>query len=247
MCSEAVSGFGMSTKCIFEFEDIPDLDSKVINSSNNTGRSWTSFIASVEEGLAFKWATEDPGASTSRPAILAFSSGTTGLPKGAEITHGQVISTIMAISLKMQTGHNRRTLAALPYFHGLGLLYYILVAPKVGIQVYLMRRYVLQSFLKSIQRYKVTELLIVPAIVIEFVKSADIVAAYDLSSVLRVVAGAAPLSRESSAKFEAVLGDRLKIQQAWGMTEAPALSIAWDERDQSRNHVQLRGRTPCRN
>lgn len=128
----------------------------------------------------------------------------------------------------------RRSLGVLPCYHGLGLMYYCLLAPKLGIEVYLMERFDLLTMLGHISRFKITELLLVPPILVAMAKHpAARNGDFDLSSIAKVVVGAAPLGNEVTEQFEELWQGRVKVRQAWGMTESPAISIAWDEMETS--------------
>lgn len=83
-----------------------------------------------------------------------------------------------------------------------------------------MRRFSPQSFLKSIQQFQITNLLLVPPVAVALIKHPDITL-YDLSSVEHLLCGAAPMSPETSAQLEAIFnGSKAKSRQGWGLTEA---------------------------
>ena len=97
-----------------------------------------------------------------------------------------------------------------------------------------MGRYELLRMLGYIQQFRITELLLVPPIVVAMAKSpASRDGQIDLSSIQKVTVAAAPLGLEPSQLFEEIWGGKVKLRQAFGMTEAPALSLAWDEADMS--------------
>ena len=74
------------------------------------------------------------------------------------------------------------------------------------------------DFLKCIQQYKITSLALVPPIIVALCKH-PIVAKFDLSHVEKVSCGAAPLSKEMCEEAQRLFKNRLKVGQAWGMTE----------------------------
>ena len=132
--------------------------------------------------------------------------GTTGLPKGVEITHFQIVCNILQIKEALFSNKNvnqRVALCALPFYHGLGLLYYGLMAPKFRVKVYVMERYSVMEMLEYIERFAVTELLLVPPMLVALAKHPDARSGkYNLKSVSKVVVGAAPLGREVTEQFE---------------------------------------------
>lgn len=105
-------------------------------------------------------------------------------------------------------------------YHVLGLAYYTFTAPKWGLQTYLSERYNLPDMLDYIQRYRITELLLVPPILVATAKHPSVRdGTCDISSVRKVVAGAAPIGMEVTQQFEELWNGTVKVRQAWGMSE----------------------------
>lgn len=82
----------------------------------------------------------------------------------------------------------------MPFFHGFGLVS-TLGYLYVGLRIILMERFEETLFLKSIERYRVESLCLVPTILVFLAKS-PVVDRYDLSSLKEIACGAAPLSQE---------------------------------------------------
>ncbi|KAJ5651604.1 uncharacterized protein N7484_005327 [Penicillium longicatenatum] len=221
---------GFNKKQIYQFGD-PQ------SKTDSSIRSWAQLIASPERGAKYQWEELNTPESSTRTAILIFSSGTTGLPKGVEISHRNLVANVSQL-LKMQTLSNsapdpssvwrRRGLCCLPMYHALGLTFYNFVAPKGDIQVYIMERYKLDDVLQHIQDYKISELVMVPPMVLGFAKHPQITK-YDLKSVRKVMVGAAPLGIELTAQFESIWNGDVRIRQVWGMSEQPCMVTAWHE------------------
>lgn len=74
------------------------------------------------------------------------------------------------------------------------------------------------QMLENVQKYKITDLSLVPPIAVMLAKH-PIVKKYDLSSVDSIGCGAAPLGSEASRELEKVWDGRLNLKQGWGMTE----------------------------
>lgn len=227
---------GMEEDRVFHFCDLADLDEPTREISDaaergersvRTARSWRRLIASPETGRRFAWETFATREQADRTVILIYSSGTTGLPKGVEASHYNIVSNICQITYvqnldpRNAVGPNTRGLCFLPMYHGLGLMYYAWVAPKRGLRVYLMDRFNLMDMLKNIQRFRITELLMVPPVVVAMAKSPLLQSgAYDLSSVRSVICGAAPLGMEVTVQFERLWPKgNVRVRQAWGMSE----------------------------
>ena len=235
---------GLSRERVFLYDEFPLLsedDFQLAKSNSNTRgkhQTWINLISSPSSGAEFTWTDLPTPSLSSRTALLIYSSGTTGLPKGVELTHFELISNIRQVSMMQQSTRDscstrRRHLCALPMYHGLGLLFYNLFVPAWrNAEVYLMERYDLLPMLSHIQRYKITDLMLVPPIVVAMAKHPALHAGkYDLRSVQRIMAGAAPLGMEATKQFEELWNGRVKIRQGWGMSEAPACSLLWHEDD----------------
>jgi acyl-CoA synthetase (AMP-forming)/AMP-acid ligase II len=89
---------------------------------------------------------------------------------------------------------------------------------------YVMRRFELEPYLQSIQEYQITELLLVPPLVIALIMS-PMTKQYSLESVRLVICGAAPLSKEAQNKLKADHCPRGTVfNQVWGMTETSSVA-----------------------
>ncbi|PYS50156.1 MAG: 4-coumarate--CoA ligase family protein [Acidobacteria bacterium] len=150
-------------------------------------------------------------------AALPFSSGTTGVSKGVMLSHYNMVANLRQIEVTDHITTDDTLIAALPFFHIYGLHVIMNMSLYMGAGLVVMTRFDLESFLHSIQRYKVTRAHVVPPIMLALAKQ-PIVDRYDLSSLKLVMSGAAPLREEISR----VCCERLHcfIKQGYGMTEA---------------------------
>ncbi len=212
---------------VFIFDDGPLLGQA---QDVDSFRHWGRLIASVERGREFQW-TECRTIEDARQTVaILYSSGTTGVPKGVEITHYGLVANCVQMNFLHNLSGNQaqaqRLLAFLPMYHGLGLLTFSTLAPYRRVTSYVMKRFSLLPTLKNVERFRITELLLVPPILIAMAKNLEArPGQYDLSCVQKVGVGAAPLSREMCEDFEKLWPDgRLNVKQGWGMTEFVAMS-----------------------
>ncbi|KAK4949766.1 hypothetical protein LTR10_011608 [Elasticomyces elasticus] len=232
---EAARVVGLDEKRIFLYTDVsPHYEAHIPHPAVQY-QHWSTLLAEHDVARGFVWKELHSPDLASRTAILLYSSGTTGLPKGVELSHRSVIANMLQlkqIQLSDTSVAARRSLCVVPLYHALGLMYYSFTAPKCGIQTFLMERYNLSDMLDHIQSFKITELLLVPPILVAMAKHPSVRdGSCDISSVRKVVAGAAPIGMEVTKQFEELFKEKVKVRQAWGMSEAPAITLCWDERE----------------
>src|ERR687891_472826 len=151
-------------------------------------------------------------------AALVYTGGTTGLSKGAMLTHHNLVSNAL------QTGAwfsdvkdgEEAILSILPFFHSYGLSAVMNVAISRAMKLILLPRFELKMALKAIDKEKATLFPGVPRIYIAINESEE-TSKYDLSSIRACFSGAAPLPVAVAEKFEAITGGRLV--EGYGLTE----------------------------
>ncbi|XP_063835883.1 uncharacterized protein LOC135085031 [Ostrinia nubilalis] len=146
------------------------------------------------------------------PIFILYSSGTTGLAKGVMQTHLNVLS-----QCNMPKSTNSEiVLAVAPWFHTMGLNNTLGTLTTGRTSVFL-TKFDLDVFLKTIEKYKIVQMTVVPPLVVAICKAAS---KYDLSSVKIVYSGAAPLQKETEELLKAKLPNIETVLQGYGMTEA---------------------------
>jgi long-chain acyl-CoA synthetase len=161
-----------------------------------------------------------PEVSPEDVALLQYTGGTTGMPKGAMLTHGNLTA---AVSI-YQSWHDgtvlepgaQRVLAVLPLFHIYALTSVLLRHLADGNEVLLRPRFDAEAVLRDIETRRVTVFAGVPTIWIALLNHPG-AAGRDLSSLRACISGGAPLPFDVAARVEGLLGQRLRI--GWGMTE----------------------------
>lgn len=152
-------------------------------------------------------------------AFLAYSSGTTGLPKGVMLTHTNIASNVL-MNVNGESGDivktGGRVLAFLPFFHIYGLTCLIHQGLYRGLQLVVMAKFDLERFCQLVQEHKITFVYLVPPVVLALAKH-PLVDKYDLSSIVMTNSGAAPLTRELVEGVYKRL--KLKVKQGYGLSE----------------------------
>ncbi len=159
---------------------------------------------------------------TKEIAVLQYTGGTTGLPKGAMLTHANLsaasyqywISTQAAASV-VKDGEER-TLVALPLFHIYALTANMLLCIRIGAELIMHARFELEPVLKDIERKRVTVFFGVPTMYLGMLSYPGI-NTINLSSLKHCSSGGAPLPVEVLQRFKEKTG--CDISEGWGMTE----------------------------
>ncbi|RLN79819.1 hypothetical protein BBJ28_00013959 [Nothophytophthora sp. Chile5] len=154
---------------------------------------------------------------------LPFSSGTTGRPKGVELTGRAMLAT--AIQTSALEDDLTYVLGMLPFFHILATLIFHATIFK-ALPMVILPRFEPESFLRVVVKYKMAKLSLAPPLVL-FMAKHPIVDKFDLSHVTVLASGGAPLGKELEHAIMKRLG--AKVLQGYGMTEfAGAVSNSTD-------------------
>jgi long-chain acyl-CoA synthetase len=151
-------------------------------------------------------------------AAICFTSGTTGLPKGAVLTHRNLVANIhqsYEVAKTMLSGEER-VLAVLPFFHIYGQTAIMGMSLAFGFSMVVLPRPDLGEILRAIEKYGVTIVFGVPALYNAMVTSPNFRREV-FSSVKLCVSGADKLHPEIARRFEDATG--LKIVEGYGLTE----------------------------
>jgi 4-coumarate--CoA ligase len=160
--------------------------------------------------------------------VLPYSSGTTGLPKGVMLTHRNLVANCVQTEPCVQVREHEVILAFLPFFHIYGMVVLMNLQLSMGATVVTMPRFDLEQALRIVQEHRVTRFYAVPPVVLALAKH-PLVDQYDLSSVVQVFSGAAPLGAELAAEASARIG--CEVVQGYGMTELSPVSHCTVEGD----------------
>jgi long-chain acyl-CoA synthetase len=187
-------------------------------------------IAQDERHLPFAQLLDNDGKFEAPPesdvretiAVLQYTGGTTGLPKGAMLTHAS-LSAATAQYLAMVSGDPKvlelgkeRVLAVLPLFHIYALTLNMLFGMRMGSELFLHTKFDVAAVVKDIADKKITVFPGVPTMYTAIVNFPEI-EKHDLSSLKHCGSGGAPLPVEVMQAFERVTG--CPPLEGWGMTE----------------------------
>jgi acyl-CoA synthetase (AMP-forming)/AMP-acid ligase II len=168
--------------------------------------------------------TTDPPVPATDPgdtAVLPYSSGTSGRPKGVILTHRNLVANLQQLRSVLQVDPGTRTLAVLPFFHIFGMTSLLNHGIERRATVVTMPRFDLAEFLRMIEEYRVQRVCIVPPIAVALAKQ-PVVGTYDLSCLDAVFSGGAPLDAAIAGAVARRLGCR--VTQGYGMTEMSPVS-----------------------
>ncbi|KAL2869275.1 acyl--CoA ligase [Aspergillus lucknowensis] len=205
-------------------------------------RYWGELVTSVEEGTGFAWEELSTPEKANTTLALNYSSGTTGRPKGVEISHKNYVANMLQYNYLFylnpdwkEKSERARWLCFLPMYHAMAQNIFIAAALNRGVPVYIMPRFDFIKMLEYTEKFRITDYIIVPPVVVALAKHPAVKSGkYDLSSVEAVGSGAAPLGREVCEEVEALWPPgRINIKQGWGMTETTCSILGWNPSEKS--------------
>jgi acyl-CoA synthetase (AMP-forming)/AMP-acid ligase II len=178
--------------------------------------------AAAGQAVAFAELTDNdhpdrlPPVGSDQDAVLLYSSGTTGLPKGVLLSHRSLVASLCQTRAVHRVGPNDVVLAVLPLYHIFALQVTLSLGLAAGATVVTMPQFDLEGFCRLVQEHRVTRVEVVPPIVLALARH-PAVTGYDLSSLRLITSGAAPLGAALANECAERLDCRVK--QGYGMTE----------------------------
>ncbi len=178
--------------------------------------SWKSMFTTREKYSAHDIASDSL-------ALIQYTGGTTGLPKGVMLSHKNMGSNchqiIAVINHVAQEKHSFVSL--LPFFHVYGLSVGLIIPTAIQACVLPMPRYVPQDVLKLIKKHKPTIFPGAPAVYVSLMQQKNL-SLYDLSCIKLCISGSAPLSAEHYKRFQELTG--APIVEGYGLSEASPIT-----------------------
>ena len=164
------------------------------------------------------------------PALQLYTSGTTGKPKGAVLSHRNILSLTQMMGIANDGAYNADTinLVVAPLFHigGTGVAY---IGLAYGAHNILHEAFDPLRVVETIQAQSVTSMFMVPAMIQAIVKLVPNVRDYDFSSLENIAYGASPISATLLEEALEVFDSR--FSQVYGMTETSGTVIALSPED----------------
>ncbi len=160
--------------------------------------------------------------------VLPYSSGTTGYPKGVMLTHRNIVANLAqaeGITGIDIANESDTIMGILPFFHIYGMVVIMNMSLTRGATIVTMPRFDMVQFLELVQKHKVTRVNLVPPILVGLAKH-PIVDQYDMSSLIELFSGAAPLGQALADEVIARLGCR--VVQGYGLTETSPVTHVYN-------------------
>ncbi|MGE0024180.1 MAG: long-chain fatty acid--CoA ligase [Hyphomicrobium sp.] len=152
-------------------------------------------------------------------AVVQYTGGTTGTPKGAMLTHANIYINVLQIGAwapDLVYG-KEKSLAALPFFHVFAMTVVLNLGVKFASELFLMPRFVLADALDLINRHRLTVLAGVPTL-FNAILNHPRIKDFDLKSLNFCISGGAPLPSEVKDAFDAATG--CSLVEGYGLSEA---------------------------
>lgn len=150
-------------------------------------------------------------------AVIQYTGGTTGISKGAMLTHHNLMSNAIALSKWSGLADEGVTLAVIPFFHIYGMTVAMNSPVYGGQKIVLLPSFDPKEVLETIDKEKISVFPGVPTMYIALLNNPEI-GRYSLHTVKQCLSGAAGLPLEVKKKFDAVTGGNLV--EGYGLTEA---------------------------
>ncbi|MDR7550079.1 MAG: long-chain fatty acid--CoA ligase [Armatimonadota bacterium] len=158
-------------------------------------------------------------------ALLLYTGGTTGTPKGAMLTHRNAVANALqsASWFPNPEGTPLVTIGVLPLFHSYAMTVVMNASVLRGHRMVLLPRFETRAVLRAIARYRPQQMPGVPTLYNALLHNPE-VGRYDLRSIRACISGAAALPLEVQTQFEQITGGRLV--EGYGLTEASPVTHA---------------------
>ena len=167
-------------------------------------------------------------------AVLPYSSGTTGRPKGVQLSHHNLVANVIQLNAdpfaRLAFDESDTLLGLLPLYHIYGMTVLMLGALAYRATLVLLPKFEPSTFFGAIEKHRVSVACLVPPLCLFLAKDPSVAGA-DLSSLKYIYSGAAPLDAALELAVVKRLGGRVRVRQVYGMTELSPIVLAGGEHD----------------
>jgi long-chain acyl-CoA synthetase len=166
---------------------------------------------------------EPSDAAEDDPAVMIYTSGLTGKPLGAVLTHGNLISQSMLLKALFGATQTDKALCLIPLFHSFGAVANMLNPILIGACVVMMDAFSIDSIFKAIETEKITYTAAVPRLFLGMLLQEG-AGSFDISSLKFCVTGGSAMPPAYMPQFEKKF--KVRIREGYGLTEAsPVCSV----------------------
>ncbi|MBV2189323.1 class I adenylate-forming enzyme family protein [Providencia rettgeri] len=155
------------------------------------------------------------------PAVVIFTSGTTGAPKGAVITHKNILSAVYAYQETLKLTEHDKTILAVPIYHITGLSAILALFIHIGGTIYLQKKFNAKDIISTIAKEKITFLHGSPTVfilLIQKIKENKSINLERFNSLKKIACGAGHLN-EGTIKELSYIFAKTSIHSVYGLTE----------------------------
>ncbi|WP_369308882.1 class I adenylate-forming enzyme family protein [Providencia rettgeri] len=155
------------------------------------------------------------------PAVIIFTSGTTGTPKGAVITHKNILSAVYAYQQTLKLTENDKTILAVPIYHITGLSAILALFIHIGGKIFLHKKFNAEDMISTIAKEKITFLHGSPTVfilLIQKIKENKSINLDKFNSLKMIACGAGHLN-EGTIKELSYIFPKTSIHSIYGLTE----------------------------
>ncbi|MGY3572630.1 long-chain-fatty-acid--CoA ligase [Vibrio paucivorans] len=213
-CFEGTSQLPMATEAIEAFKQVDSCKQLCILTADQTALEHQGFPT-----LSALIATAEPIAQAANTqsddtAVILYTSGTTGLPKGAELTHSNMLTNALVSNDLMSATFDDVHIITLPLFHSFGQTVHMNAAVVSGATMVLVPQFTPDGVLSLIDKYKVTLFAGVPTMYIALLATQT---EADISSLRLAISGGASLNHQVIKEFEQRFN--VAILEGYGLSE----------------------------
>ncbi|CAG9788312.1 unnamed protein product [Diatraea saccharalis] len=163
--------------------------------------------------------------------FLPYSSGTTGLPKGVELSHRNLVANMQQMNVSQIRNHEDTTethqdavLGVLPFFHIYGASVIMFHKMSIGAKIVTLTKFNPDNYFNTLEKYKISILYAAPPMIL-LMGAHPASTSETLQHLRTVINGAAPLGSQDVERFLNKLNRKADVRQAYGLTETSPLAI----------------------